>query len=183
MPLNPAEQDRHYRALHNLLFEVCEEKNVQIELSQPKLVDAIVHYGRDMEKLDDHQGSQISVNKRIAGLMFWIRRIKPISFACKVNSEEEIQDINEQVAVWLAHRLLLVYCENEHAGRIIRDCNVANKRSEFNNYLRVHWMLDNWFNYSSLVYSLRYRNFSPHHLAILLDTLTTGFVIKNTHVI
>ncbi|MBF0305000.1 MAG: hypothetical protein HQL41_05055 [Alphaproteobacteria bacterium] len=176
----PAKQDRHYQALHNLLFEVCRENHVQIEISQPKLVDAVVHYCRDMQKLDDHQGPHISANKRIAGLVFWVRRIKPISFACKVNSEEEIQDINEQAAVWLAHRLLLIYCESKRACRIIQDCNVTKKRAEFDKYLRAHWRLDNWINYSSLVYSLRYRNFSPHHLTILFDTLTTGFVLKHT---
>lgn len=165
--------------LFNLLHSVCKENKVSICISRPKIVDAVIHYMRDIEKLDEHQGASISVNKRIAGLMFWVRRIKPISYA-SVNSGDEIQDINEQASVWLAHRLLLVYCTNPHAMNLMASCNVKSKFAEFEKYLRAHWSISEHFNYSSLVYSLRYRNFSPHHLAIILDTLTTGFVLKNT---
>lgn len=172
-----------YQTLYNLIFEVCRKRNVRIVISTSKLADAITHHCRDMEKLDEHQGPQISANKRIAGLVFWIRRIKPISFACTVTCKDEIQDINEQVSLWIAHNLLIRYCQDKNAPEIIKNLNIANKSGEFSQYLSAHWKIHNHFNYSSLIYSLRYRNFSPHHLAIIFDSITTGFVLKNTHVL
>lgn len=176
-------EDRAAVAIYNLMWRVCNSRQVQIEVSNPKVADAAIHFVRDIGKLDDHQGSQISVNKRIAGLAFWIRRIKPITFACKVNDDTEIQDINEQVAIWISSLLMLHYCDSGKASKMLRGSNVPGKTDEFRKYISAHWSVDGYFNYSTLVYAMRYRNFSPHHIAIILDGITTGFVLKHRHII
>ena len=180
MPLNQEQRERFCEVLHNLLCSVCTERNVQIVISPAALADVVLHHSGDMDKLGAHQGTAISVNKRIAGLIFWIRRLKPITMACLTNFDGELQDINEQAAVWIAHRLLLAYCETQYAWEKLISLNIKDKKKEFGLYLQAYWSIGNWFNFTSLVYNLRYRNFSPHHLAILLDTLTTGFILKHT---
>lgn len=167
--------------LVNFIYTICHKKDVQIEVSEQRTTEVIQHFYRDLEKLEfQHQGSSISTNKRIAGLVFWMRRIKPIVFACKVNSEHEICDINEQVAVWASHCLLIYYSVGNHSPEPMKSANISGKRSQFTDYLYHYWRINGSFNYTSLVYSLRYRNFSPHHLAILFDSITTGFVLKHT---
>lgn len=166
--------------LHNLLFALCKSRNVQIEVSDDCLVQVASHYHKDLSKLEYHQGNEISVNKRIAGLSFWVRRLKPIRYAAKIHSDIEICDINEQVAVWLMAELLLRYADHPNATAIMRRANVNPRRPYLNDYLVRYWSAGDWFNYTSLIYNLRFRNISPHHMALLLDSITTGFVIKHS---
>ncbi|KAA0581570.1 hypothetical protein [Azospirillum sp. Sh1] len=166
--------------LHNLLFSLCRLKSVQIELSDDCLVQVASHYQKDLSKLEYHQGNEISVNKRIAGLAFWVRRLKPIRFAAKVNSDAEICDINEQVSVWLMTDLLLRYADHPNTTAIMKRANVQPRRPDLQDYLAKYWQTCDWFNYTSLIYNLRFRNISPHHMALLLDSITTGFIIKHS---
>lgn len=166
--------------LTNFLYGICAARGVQIEISEPRVAEVIVHFHKDNEKLEYHQGEQISANKRIAGLVFWIRRIKPILFASKVNSDVEICDINEQVGLWAAHSLMAHYAGSEHAPEPLKSAAINDKAAEFRAYLYHYWRISGFYNYTSLVYSLRYRNFSPHHLAIVFDAITSGFVLKHT---
>lgn len=169
---------RHIKAVHDLLYTVCQEKKVQIEISERNLAEVVGHYNKDMEKLRDfHQGEGISANKRVAGLAFWIRRIKPISFACKIGQDREIPDINEKAAVWAAHKLLIFYCRREYALSMLRDIQIKDKEKKFEAYLIRYWRISEWYNYYNLIYNLRYRNFSPHHLSLLFDAMTTGFCL------
>lgn len=162
--------------LYNILYAVCLKKNVQIEFSWDRLVEVVKHYNKDLAKLEYHQGDEIATNKRIAGLAFWVRRIKPISFASKVNSDLEITDINEQASIWMAHHLMLFYCEGEQAPNHFRVV-VGPRRAGFLRYLIRYWMLSGGQNYLSLVYNLRYRNISPHHLALIFDAISSGYVL------
>jgi hypothetical protein len=163
--------------LYNLLYAVCCKKKIQVEISWDRAVEVVKHFNKDLAKLEYHQGDEIATNKRIAGLAFWVRRIKPIAFASKVNSEKEITDINEQASVWMAHFLLLHYCEGDQAPSQFRMVT-GPRRLGFSRYLIRYWMLANNINYLSLIYNLRYRNISPHHLALILDAVCSGFVLS-----
>ncbi|SMF82047.1 hypothetical protein SAMN02982917_5283 [Azospirillum oryzae] len=166
--------------LRNFLFALCKRNKVQIELSDDCLVQVASHYQKDLGKLEYHQGNEISVNKRIAGLAFWVRRLKPIRYAAKIHEDVEICDINEQVSVWLMHELLLRCADHRFAAAIMKDVDGGPRASRLQSYLAAYWKISDSFNYTSLIYNLRFRNISPHHMALLLDSITTGFVLKHS---
>lgn len=177
-----AEFDRDFAAIHNAIFYACQAKGVRVSVSRSRLADVAVHQRKDILKLMDHQGESISVTKRVAGLAFWIRRIKPITYACRENDpsgmERDIQDINEQCAIWIATSMLLKYAESKNKYYLFSSDTKNNWHKDFKNYIGKYWSIDQFSKYHLLIYSLHYRNFSPHHIALLLDSIVIGFRLK-----
>lgn len=169
---------KEYQAIYNIIYLSCEREGVNIEISRPRLADVTIHSQKDILKLEDHQGEKISPTKRIAGLAFWIRRIKPITRAYRKGSSKEIHDINEQCAIWIASRVLVDYAKPKNNNYIFKDIDNPNVHCMFREYLRKFWGIDDFYNYHMMVYSLHYRNFSPHHLSLLFDSIITGFRLK-----
>jgi hypothetical protein len=168
-----------HRVINNLIVDILEEMGLNISsvnLSQRTLKDIVTHYRNDIEKLKDHQNDSISLTKRIAGIAFWIRRLKPISSAYL--GGREIQDINEQVCIQLAIRLLIVTADDPRNSKTMKAVQNAGKGNRLAPYLKKFFNSDNYSAYTNLIYSLRYRNWSPHHLAVLFDGTLTGFAIS-----
>jgi hypothetical protein len=186
MPGDTAQRREHIRALHDMLLDACTVKGMAIELSLPRIGEIIQHNARDLERLEAHQGEAPSATKRIAGLAFWIRRLKPIIYGCPAGDEEtEIQDINEQAAVWVMCKLMIKYCDQPDVHPLVRSLQrTGGIKNRFSKYLAAHLGAGSeWVNFSSLVYSMRYRNFSPHHLAIYMDCIYTGFALSDTTIL
>lgn len=166
--------------LQNLLVSVCDINGVRIRVSNARLLEVVGHFQKDLVKLEYHQGDRKSLNKLIAGLAFWVRRLKPIIVSATKDSNAEVNDINEQAAVWMMHELLLHYCDSNNVANSVQQLPMRPRSSHLENYLGSYWSLDKNFNYTSLIYNLRYRNISPHHMALLLDSIMSGFVLKHT---
>ena len=132
-----------------------------------------------MKKLAHHQKSSVSVSKKIGALVFWVRRLKPIAFACKVNSEVEIRDINEQVSVWLIHELLTYFISKQRIGKPVASVLPTVKKSDFTSYAYKYWTINSHYNYLNFVYALRYRSFSHHHISLYIEAILTGFALKH----
>jgi hypothetical protein len=170
-----------YVAIHNLLFSAATERRMDVKISRNVLKDVVVHYGRDLEKLHDHQKGEVSLTKRIAGLAFWIRRLKPISIAYPKghrHEDDEIQDANEQIALTIAMKLLLkTACHKKHLS-VMKDLPESGRAVALSSFLTMYWSNHEGINYTNFIYSFRYRNFSPHHISLLFDSILTGFALS-----
>ena len=168
--------------LSNLITAVCEANNVKVYISKSRLLEVIIHFRKDLVKLEYHQNRKIALNKHVAGLTFWIRRLKPIQKAHMIGDARDIRDINEQIAIWLMHELLVICADSSYVIKSVNEVPLSSSARSKNieEFLARYWFLDDYFNYTSLVYNLRYRNISPHHMALLLDAIVAGFVLKHT---
>lgn len=174
---------RHAVIVNNLLVRLCDEQGVGIHLSKRVLSEVCLNYVKEVEKIHFHQGDDISATKRIVALAFWVRRLKPIYFAFSKKSNTEICDINEKVAIWVATSLLVDNRKNEYMPGHFRDIKLKDIWGEFFDYVSAYWEMGNYCNYRSLVYAMRNRNISPHHLALYFDSLISGFTLKHTMIL
>jgi hypothetical protein len=78
------------------------------QTSPKRLSNAIVHFLKDMERIDLQRRGSVSVIKFLGYLGFWIRNIKPIRLAYLKGTPDfeintyEVTDINERMAIKLA---------------------------------------------------------------------------------
>lgn len=174
---------RYAIAVNNLLVKVCSDQHITINISDKILTEVCLNYVKEIEKIQFHQGDDISSTKRIVALAFWIRRLKPIYFAHTKSKEEEVPEINEHAAIWLATTILVDNQRDEYMPVHFRELNVRDKWSEFRKYICSYWMMADYANFWSLAYAMRHRNISPHHLALYLDAIISGFTLKHRQLI
>lgn len=169
-------------AVNNLLVKICGDQGIEINISRRILAEVSLNYVKEIEKIQFHQGDDISSTKRIVALAFWIRRLKPIYFAHTKTKGEEIPDVNEQAAIWLATTILVDNQKDEYMPRHFRELNLGDKWEEFRKYICCYWKMAGHANFWSLTYAMRHRNISPHHLALYLDAVISGFTLRHTHI-
>lgn len=72
------------------------------------------------------------------------------------------------------------YSDSDIMPNSFRALSLPDKKLAFKRHLEAYWKLDNHYNYNALVYALRYRNISPHHMALYFDGLVSGFTLKHS---
>lgn len=172
--------------------------DAQADVSELLCIEASIHFHKDIQKiLQTHQSDgqlvldgQVDPLKIISYMVFWIRKVKPISNCYhKADIEKaprptdlEIADINERVSISLGQYLTLKLCL---AGRlekmkinknISKDIVYERLQKIFANYKDLIVCEDdedcNLVNknsvYERMVYDMRFRTFGPHHFTLLL---------------
>ncbi|HLO77922.1 MAG TPA: hypothetical protein VK196_15820 [Magnetospirillum sp.] len=171
------------------------------------LFDVIKRWDKDIRRVSEVQDGNVSAVKYIAYQTFWLRKLKPVTSAFRVAdiaaaeeksklSEEsamrwlanqEVIDINEQLAVAVAVKHLLWYAKSGDfpapyaAGQFDANTQVGAPVPFDVDALRRY--LQYFLKYSAtkptgaqrkttrdnLVYNLRYRTFGPHHLTHVFE--------------
>jgi hypothetical protein len=152
----------------------------EYQISRPITRHVYFHFMRDMDKLFGNQEHGVVGTKYIGYLAFWLRKLKPISFAYKTADDKakernEIIYINETVAVEMAASLLIANGRhrmgNTRGACGSSACDGHNCVSRYITNLLIH--SDARF-HKYLVYSMAHRTFGPHHLCSILDGIEFG---------
>lgn len=185
--------------MHRAIVKVLKDLRVEANISKQILLDVIIHWGRDMKRIESAQSGDGSATKHIAHQAFWIRKLKPISNAypqdemdsarlkrTTVRPTKEIVDINERVAIALACKALLLYVEKgiffdvnlatDKALDPPPGADVSRMRAFLKAYFREKISQADGTIYDNLLYSMRYRTFGPHHMTQILDQAVFGSI-------
>lgn len=158
---------------------------VHADLSNALFYDLALHLKEDVDRQAAISTDGIRPAKFAAYLAFWMRKIKPISRAyyvdvCKKHDwapppQEEINDINEKVAVRMAFNYLWAFHDLGHLTIHLGDDDVPIKRdaegfkTEVASFCHQKLGVDGECVLETLIYDMRYRTFGPHHLVHLFD--------------
>lgn len=178
--------------LHQTISNTLRENlKAEAAISKQIVLDVIIHWERDMDRISAAQHGEGSATKHIAHQAFWIRKLKPISRAYRtedlnaarrakqaIHFSQEIVDANERVAIALACKLLIVYVEDAiffdvTVGSNVKAAPLPSAAERTKQFLREYFsqriggadgaIIDN------LLYNMRYRTFGPHHMTQILD--------------
>lgn len=169
---------------------LSERMGIRADLSRQLFLDIAVNWFRDFDriKLDETKG--VRPARLIAYLMFWIRKVKPVSAAYReadiraalssgraVPSSKEIIDINERVAILLAFEFLADYAKGKSI--IVYDASQGMDRPYVYDRARFDAAVDRYLNQrlgsdgksalQTLIRDMRYKAFGPHNLVHLMD--------------
>jgi len=161
--------------------------------------DVVVHYERDIERLLVIHPEGVHPSKLVGYLMFWTRKLKPISCAYKLQdivraddkeNLEEMVLINEMAAIFIALHLTLSYAADgilSHKEETVQGFNINPSSSELENRDNFQNCLSQLisaylFNkidrghgdgniFTSIIYDMRYRTFGPHHVVHFINHL------------
>jgi hypothetical protein len=169
--------------------------NVRADLSKALFYDAALHWRGDLERISSDEPNGVRPAKQIAYLMFWIRKIKPISAAFResdiraarlagrsVPAAKEIVDINERVAILLSFQFLADYAR---IGQIIiydpiTNTDKVHEYDELKFNVLVMKYLDQKLGSNgksvlqTLIRDMRYNAFGPHNMVHIMDQFVFG---------
>jgi hypothetical protein len=150
--------------------------------------DVIVHLDRDMDRLYALHQIVVHPAKHVAYAAFWIRKIKPVSFAWPmdaiadakkrnaiVDEGLEVADINERICLHYMCHQICEYVKNAQIATPASfsiDKYVDNIRHTFSEFIIDRApgpALNNRF--EAMIYDMRYRTFGPHHLVHTVNYL------------
>ncbi len=107
-----------YRLIEKLVFDACRSVGV---ISKVCCEDIVVHFERDVQRLRELHDGQLHPSKWIGYLVFWVRKLKPVSSSFPVaklvdiSPTENVPDedenflVNEDVAIYLALHMIKSY--------------------------------------------------------------------------
>lgn len=171
--------------IFDALVDILKGMSVDAYLSYRIVEEVVVHFWRDMERLYAIHHEHVHVTKACSYVAFWVRKLKPISDAhpekiFQIIGEDatpplsaELTDINEQVAIHLAIRLLRNCIEDNRVidieGRT-REQVLETFDEVVENYLvsEIEDGMSMGLRFQSIVYDMRFRTFGPHHLTQFL---------------
>ena len=171
--------------IFDALIDILNMMSVDAHLSYRIVEEVVVHFWRDIERLFAVHHEKVHVTKACSYVAFWVRKLKPISDAypkkifeivgedSKPPQYAEITDINEQVAIYLATRLLrtciqdnrLIEIDGKSRNQILETFDAV-----VEDYLvsEIEDGMSMGPRFQSMVYDLRFRTFGPHHLTQFL---------------
>ncbi|MFH6781636.1 MULTISPECIES: hypothetical protein [Methylobacterium] len=170
-----------YRLIEKLLVEQC---GCVAHISLKTCIDVIEHHESDLGRLLKIHPLGVHPSKHIGYLVFWIRKLKPISVAYAlsdlepyqhdpdhdVSHDKELNTINEVVSIYVAQHLMLSYAEDN----LIIGGIEESEKAEF--VRKIQRVLENVLTltvdvghghgnlFKSFLYDMRYRTFGPHHV-------------------
>ena len=171
----------HTPPLFEAIQDVLAELGVSAHVSFAVCEEAIIHHGRDIDRLYVTHHKLVHPTKHCSYLAFWVRKLKPISRAFPKDVlknvpdgespeiSSEITDINEQVSIHIALRSLALYIKDGHI--ILQD--IPSKKEAllvFQKVVRAYLLsktedgMSMGNRFSMLTYDMRFRTFGPHHL-------------------
>lgn len=176
--------NEHAPKLYAAIQDVLGELEVHAIVSYRCCEEAIIHHGRDIDRLYVTHHKYVHPTKHCSYLSFWIRKLKPVSkaYPTRIIKEfkeedlpifEEITNINEEVALHLAFRSLYRYIEENQIKFPSTDVGVR-ALSVYNDVLSEYLLspdeneMSVGNRFSMLVYDMRFRTFGPHHLTHVL---------------
>lgn len=168
---------------------LTETMSVRANLSIKLFNDLVIHLGEDVQRQLRLDTKGLRPAKYAAYIAFWMRKIKPISDAydagewCKLRGRppwyDEIEDINEIVAIKMAFEFLLKSNEKEMLkihkddGAESGDFPIPYNRDCFirvmNDFCHQKLANDGKCVLDTIINDMRYRTFGPHHLAHWFD--------------
>lgn len=186
--LNQAEadfRDTFAPQLFEGLTDILKTMKVSAHVSYSTTEEVVVHFWRDIERLYAIHHEQVNATKSCSYISFWVRKLKPISDAYPTTaisnlSDEgvpphfaEITDINEQVAVFLALRVLRNAIEEYGAISVVdMACgailDIFDRVTDAYLTSEVEDNLSMGLRFEMIVYDMRFRTYGPHHLTHIL---------------
>ena len=175
----------------SLIFRICSGWDLEVEISPNKILETARFLVRDLERLVERQGDSVSIYKYAGYWAFWIRKIKPITFAIpsdrtslsiagtvrSFDLQHEHTDINERVSLEIAIALIKRHrLENQTSGAdsVRAACS---GRGMCNGQICLEKFWDQYTRFNDgefsnyLFYSMRFRTFGPHHYVMLMQSL------------
>jgi hypothetical protein len=161
----------------NIEFILDTKGITDFQISKGRVRNISFYLLRDILRIGDRQDDEISATKFAGYWAFWIRKIKPILYANKIENERstEIEEVNEKVCLLLAFALLESQGKGE--GEFLHDSvrSVCHKPCDgancFQSYANYFFSESNKSVHEYITYSMAYRTFGPHHMTMLLDQM------------
>ena len=161
----------------NIEFILSERGITNYKISNGRVRNIAFYFLRDILRIADRQGDEVSVTKFAGYWAFWIRKTKPILFAYRADSEDpaEIDEVNEKVCLELS--LSFLQAQGKGEGDLLHDpvrstcqrsCDGANC---LQNYVIAFFADTNKSVHEYITYSMAFRTFGPHHMTMLLDQI------------
>lgn len=165
------------------LEDLLTKMRVDAHISFPVVEEVVIHFWRDLERLYAIHHAKVNITKGCSYLAFWVRKLKPISDAypsAYILSDDtapdliaEVTDINEQMAVHLAFRLMR-NCLRDH--RVLSFSHLPDDfvLTTFDRIVEEYLGSDGEAGlemgrrFDNIVYDMRFRTYGPHHLTHLL---------------
>jgi hypothetical protein len=160
---------------------ILKDLDIEAEVDNHIVNQLTTFFLRDIYRIDQQQRGSVSLAKHAGYWAFWIRKLKPISKAVASEnsylSKDEIESINEVVAVFFAIQLVVEMRQSGSGGDIVRRKCLSDKANPcdgivcFEKYITDYLDFENRFFLKTLAYSMRNRTFGPHHFALLIEGL------------
>ncbi len=186
--------------MHETLLQVVAEHcDCVASVSLECCKEIVVHYERDISRLQLIHSDGVHPAKCVGYLVFWVRKLKPISMAYSLSAiqrakpDEELNEsllINEEAAIFLALHLTLSYAEDgilsydEKTSVYIGGEKTDAERERLKAFVGcLQQLILGYLNnkidaghergniFTSLVYDMRYRTFGPHHVVHFINHL------------
>lgn len=183
--LEPSQEE--VRALaeygHRLIMRYLDAIGVSAPISMKTMVELAYFCYRDIYRIKIQQDDHVTAAKFAGYLGFWIRKLKPISRAFRIDADiddpnAEIVEINELAALQIAINVLIEDgkggAETQLHDPVRRNCqdNTCDGKVCLTEYIRLYFGLETNSDY--IIYSMRHRTFGPHHLVTNLEHLVFG---------
>jgi hypothetical protein len=146
---------------------------IDFKISTAKVFEVAQCLLKDLHRLKVIQNDAVADTKYAAYWAFWVRKLKPISYACRktVTGTVELTDINERAALEFAVTMLK-RSGRHSADRVRSKCRAAcDGGGCIDRYLAMYFTHDNNAYSEYIIYSLGKRTFGPHHLSAILDAI------------
>jgi len=164
-----------------LCYSILDDLGVSAEIDGSVVSQLTTFFLRDIYRIDQQQRGSVSLAKHAGYWAFWIRKLKPISGAQHAGDpylvKEELESINEVVAVFFAIQLVLDMREASSSDDMVRrkcietEPDFCNGVECFQKYIKGYLNFEEGFFLKTIVYSMRNRTFGPHHFALLIEGL------------
>ena len=173
-------------ATHSNIELILREKGVtDYRISDGRVRNLAFYFLRDILRIADRQGDEVSATKFAGYWAFWIRKIKPILYANKSSEQGsgEIDEVNEKVCLELS--LSFLQKQGKGEGELLHDsvrstclsaCDGANC---LRSYALAFFSDANQSVHEYITYSMAFRTFGPHHMTMLLDQMVFAFCHSN----
>ena len=163
-------------------FNVCVECSVHIHKNISRLYETHQNAGNILD-------AKVDPLKIFANIAFWIRKLKPISSAFRVESVDEdveIVDINEKLSLYLAEALVANAAYRGLLADMKRNLDISD-RAFATNIVEIFRNFDDVISTSEeptntmrqrMIYDMRFRTYGPHHLSHVLTQVVMAAGIR-----
>lgn len=155
-------------------------------MSDERMFEVAKYVYRDLGRLEKDQDGRVAISKIVGYIAFWFAKLKPLNsvFVVEVGGqqkENELCDINEQVAALLIERIfwdLVSVNENLYphvwqscprAGCMFTKSGVTIKGKCFREKLRNYKSVFDRKHINYVIYCLRYRAIGPYFIVNYVD--------------
>ncbi|MCR8826968.1 hypothetical protein [Pseudosulfitobacter koreensis] len=170
-------------------YAILKDLGVKAKVDGKIVSQLTAFFLRDIYRIDQQQRGSVSLAKHAGYWAFWVRKLKPISDAKLEGpdylSEDELEFVNEIVAIYFAIHLVLenrsrepdiTHVRGQQSDMVRSRCSKLRPQrckgsTCFATYVKGYLNFNEGFFLKYITYSMRNRTFGPHHFALLIEGL------------